>query len=118
MERIQLIGVAVAGTQPQLWSFECTKCGVKIPPIPRSWGWHRCPGPAPQVLTGDCIDLLAETGEKILCPTCSGKVGVKVFGCRRRSERECTKGKVVTRPGEKEPLPCCALCNLKVTLSK
>ena len=52
--------------------------------------------------SGPCAHLLADTGELVECPSCSGKVQLKVFGCAVHGK--CTRGR---RAGA---LACCQGC--------
>jgi hypothetical protein len=79
--------------------------GVAHVPTPRVHGVRQAdatPAPAPARRTRLC-KLLGEEVERVVCPTCSGKVELKVFNCPIHSR--CTIGKLI--PGAH----LCADCN-------
>jgi hypothetical protein len=51
---------------------------------------------------GPCAHLGTETGERVLCPSCTGKVEVKVLNCAAHGR--CTVGR------QAGGLSCCATC--------
>lgn len=51
----------------------------------------------------DCVHLRADTGKRTVCPTCSGRVELKVFSCEVHSI--CTRGREVAG------VHCCTTCS-------
>src|SRR5579872_7199565 len=72
---------------------------VLVPGETNRYRWEERPGPPAPL---PCRHLGAPTGESALCPTCSGRVALKVFGCAIHGK--CTQGKAV--PG----VACCTGC--------
>jgi hypothetical protein len=63
------------------------------------WGGNGATPPAP---AGPCVHLGAPTGETVQCPSCRGRVELKLFACAVHGR--CTQGKAA--PG----VACCAGC--------
>src|SRR5262249_18590206 len=68
--------------------------------------------PAPR---GPCVHLGEATGERVVCPSCAGRVEIKLFACRLHGA--CTMHKDLgapppVMPGVPAPkgVPCCARC--------
>lgn len=83
----------------------CRLCWLYLhrPDYHRQWDGAPAPAPAPKVPREPCVYLGPTTGSTIDCPTCAGKVSLKLYACAVHGS--CTLGKAVGATA------CCADCH-------
>lgn len=87
---------------------ECSISKNPLPPYPtrmaliKSWLGQPVEEPPPKTIPIPCTHLGGYTGERVLCPTCAGKVEVKVMECSVYTK--CTTYK------QADGIACCVGC--------